>query len=451
MALKSRNSVLWALSIFIVLIYYTLPIITNFLNSTIKPLTAQIEWTEIVIFKIIVAFGVIIAFTQITINVLNPDADKSKIDNSNDNEIKNDFRKCINNKIIPKLDSISYQKVLSQYEFQKLCVNDNDDFDDDDDIESDSDYDSEQDDTKQADQQLFFVSSFTAKIAKTKWTLKKDKFKDDGNEYYFTLKLHPNKSMIQKQTRNIILVIDVAVFNDFLDLDTIKNVTQSILQNGLDRDDKFCLMMFNENAIDIYQDLKCVKDINIQELMHKVSKIKSNYSNKRRVGYREIYEKCGEVLENTDGQRRMLLISPWDVSVKDALLRLMYEYSLKKQIFTSFLNVHKIKDDDIKKISNIKGCCYYDIGTKQDLMDLVEHKFECLVNLVAFDLNVKLKQNEEFFIIDKIYPFDVNGERMKNEVIKSERNVFENDDDLLLIKLKKKEMEFDEAKYSTVG
>ena len=78
-----------------------------------------------------------------------------------------------------------------------------------------------------------------------------------------------------------------------------------IIINHIQPNYTFGVMIFNENSIKIYQNLDCVRNIDMDKLSKNVLNMRVNYSFQRKIGYTHIYEKCEQLFKDKQGQKRI--------------------------------------------------------------------------------------------------------------------------------------------------
>eukprot|EP01083_Nonionella_stella_P019561 54329_1 len=448
----TKNKVLWIFSVSLVSICYILFLLYDALESSIH----SIAWTEQLILSSVVAFGLMVTLLQITVNYVWSTNDDNKV--FPDGNM--DFRDCIKNNEMPSLDDVAFANIVNEYKFDILShlpqphiadVFDSDDSDSEDEDESDAN-DWQDIDTNP----LFSISSFQAKIKKSnRYTLKNDDVIDDGNEYYFTVKLNTDISMTHQYKRhvcltNIILVVNISSFDEWIPRNTICRFIQLMLHKSIlnRKHDTFGLIVFDYDweTVLIKNTLTCIHDVSIEKTKYKILNAKSlNQSTDTDGGidYDVIYQTCSGLFADTKQdkyEKRVMLVTASKVEA-DAV-RLINKYSCVDHVLTTLIQHRDASDDTAQRISDIKGCCYYPVASERRLLDLVNHKFEMLIKSIACNVNLRIRchQNNVFFV-DDMSSFKREIQINKsNGMIELQRNVFYTEmfDNVVLIKMRQK-------------
>lgn len=217
------------------------------------------------------------------------------------------------------------------------------------------------------------------------------------------------------------------------------------LLNHLNGDDRFGLVLFNNNA-KIRELLGLISDKNMEELTSDILSITANGGTNLNAGMSKATEMLEEYqdVDPTEYENRIIYLTDampniGDIS-QEGLLGKMKKNS-EKHVYTSFIGIGvDFNSELVEYITKTRGANYYSVHRASEFKNRMDDEFEYMVTPLVFNLTLKLESDS--FEIQKVYGSpEANmstGELMKvNTLFPSKKTDGETKGGLVLLKLKK--------------
>ena len=254
-------------------------------------------------------------------------------------------------------------------------------------------------------------------------------------DHYISIGIESNisdRDWSQRLNLNLFIVLDVnqsmnKSFNYFerdkSKISVIKKSLIKLLKENLNKMDRFGLILFNDENIEILQPLKFVKDIDLNELEIKINdeiNLKGNDTRNLCKGYSTAIALFDEIINDNNNETENRIIFMTDSNPNDCdgddLIELNKKYSdqyildnNKQDIYCSFMAVGcDFEDEYVKNIMDCKGCNYFSIHSERECIKIVNDEFECM-RPILFDISLQVKPTDDSCIIESIYGVDNNG------------------------------------------
>ena len=320
----------------------------------------------------------------------------------------NNFRENIKNGYFPISTDITYNGLFYDYYFET---------------------------GKKTDSEHLFSPSYSYAISKDPISYK--------NEYYMTVGLNSNikESDFQRKKLNLVVVLDVSssmysAFNSYYydrfsndnknsfksddDKKTkmeIANESVNILIDQLKADDRFGIVLFNEES-KVLKEIEQVSEMDIKSTKKLISTIKANGGTNLEAGYSkaiELLEKY-KTAKKSEYENRIILITDampnCGTTSKKGLLSYI-KNSADEGIYITFIGVGvDFNTELIEEISDVKGANYYSVHNSKEFKERMGEQFEYMVTPLVFDLSLNLKSYD--YNIEMVYGSDSSNGQKEN-------------------------------------
>ena len=263
------------------------------------------------------------------------------------------------------------------------------------------------------------------------------------NEYYMTVGLNSNikESDFKRKKLNLVVVIDISgsmssIFSSYYydrfsndsknifksDDDKkskmeIANESVNILIDQLKADDRFGIVLFNQEA-KIVKQIELVSETDINSTKKLISRIKADGGTNLEAGYSEAIK----LLENyknsnkSEYENRIILITDampnYGTTSTKGLLSYIKD-NADKGIYTTFIGVGvDFNTKLIEEISNVIGANYYSVHNSKEFKERMGEQFEYMVTPLVFDLSLNLKSDD--YNIEMVYGSDSSNRQKEN-------------------------------------
>ena len=200
----------------------------------------------------------------------------------------------------------------------------------------------------------------------------------------------------------------------------IANEAVTILMDELNPDDRFGMVLFDDNAY-LAKPMNLVSETDMEAIKGHVLEIiaqgGTNFSN----GYTKATDLYDNLKKSNkdEYENRIIVITDampnYGTTTEEGLLS-MVEENANNGIYTTFIGVGvDFNTELVNLIGSVKGANYYAVHNSEEFKTRMGEQFEYMVTPLVFDLNLDF--NSEDFEIEKVYGSDkedaLNGNIMK--------------------------------------
>eukprot|EP01083_Nonionella_stella_P024729 68179_1 len=316
------------------------------------------------------------------------------------------FRDCIQNRILPKPSSLTYNGLFYDYYFQNINPS-----------KKGQDEQDEQHDNEGVNK-LFYPSYCYAKCE---------------NDYYISVGLNSNMKTDEwkRNKLNLMILLDISgsmktpftrQHNDMIEEDgrskmnIAKECLIQLITTHLDKEDTLSIILFN-HKVHILQEFVRFKDINIAQLIEKIKVIKAGGGTKLFEPFETAVALFESLKPETDDAYDNRVIYLTDAqqnlsySMCNRLIDICKTYSLKSltegRICTTFIGVGiDFNTDLVNQItSELYGANYYAIHSAKAFNNRMVDEFDLMVSPLIFNLKLEINEegNDKGYHIDAIY------------------------------------------------
>ena len=197
----------------------------------------------------------------------------------------------------------------------------------------------------------------------------------------------------------------------------IANESVNILIDQLKADDRFGIVLFNQEA-KIVKQIELVSETDINSTKKLISRIKANGGTNLEAGYSEAIK----LLENyknsnkSEYENRIILITDampnYGTTSTKGLLSYIKD-NADKGIYTTFIGVGvDFNTKLIEEISDVIGANYYSVHNSKEFKERMGEQFEYMVTPLVFDLSLNLISDD--YNIEMVYGSDTSNKQKKN-------------------------------------
>lgn len=331
----------------------------------------------------------------------------------------NNFRECIEQKIMPSKSSITYEGLLYQYFF---------------DITNKS---------RNIPQHLLFYPTYCyARTLSKSFLSSTCNTTANEYEYFLTVGLNSNlkKSEFKRKKLNLICVLDRSgsmahnfsgESNESKSKMNVANEAVNIIISHLTKDDRFALITFETNA-KVEYGLQFIADYNLEEIKNNILQIIPDGSTNFEAGFNHAiaeYQKIMQTEEIDEYENRIIFLTDAQPNVgntsESSLLELVSKYSEQpvgnlncNRIYTTFIGIGlDFNASLIQTISQTRGCNYYSVKSTAEFMETMNEDFSFMVTPIVFNVVLRIMSEGNSCQIAKVY--GCQNEKKKESMLES--------------------------------
>ena len=249
------------------------------------------------------------------------------------------------------------------------------------------------------------------------------------DEYYLSVGLNSNikESDFERKKLNLTILLDISgsmtssfdkYYYDSFGTDNLEdnkskmqiaNEAVTILMDELNPDDRFGMVLFDDNAY-LAKPMNLVSETDMEAIKGHVLEIiaqgGTNFSN----GYTKATDLYDNLKKSNkdEYENRIIVITDampnYGTTTEEGLLS-MVEENANNGIYTTFIGVGvDFNTELVNLIGSVKGANYYAVHNSEEFKTRMGEQFEYMVTPLVFDLNLDF--NSEDFEIEKVYGSD---------------------------------------------